>query len=100
MDGVADRLRSRGDDKSRDCVGGFWPAIRVAAPRGKSACRMSAGGFALHPLLRCGLGVHIDDLNAAVDRVHRRVRILRLALAITAGDQIAAVDAVLLPQIA
>src|SRR5450759_1794563 len=54
---------------------------------------------ALRPSLRRGLGVHVDDLNAAVDRVHRRARILRLALAIADGDEIAAIDAELLGQV-
>src|SRR5882672_2776297 len=51
------------------------------------------------PSLRRGLGVHVDDLNAAVDRVHRRVRILRLALAIANGDEIGAIDAVFLGEV-
>ena len=48
--------------------------------------------------LRRGLGVHVDDLNAAVDRVHRRVRILGLVLAIADGDEIGAGDAVIVDQ--
>src|ERR1700731_4451359 len=51
------------------------------------------------PSLRRGLGVHVDDLNAAVDRVHRRVRILWLGLAIADGDEVGAVDAVFVDQV-
>ena len=50
------------------------------------------------PSLRRGLGIHVDDLNAAVDRVDRRVRVLWLVLAVADGDEIGAVDAVLLDQ--
>src|SRR6476660_7709999 len=48
---------------------------------------------------RRGLGFHIDDLNAAVDRVHRGVRVLRLGLAIADGDEIGAVDAAFLGEV-
>src|SRR5437762_7535 len=44
-------------------------------------------------------GFHIDHLHAAVGRIHRRVRILRLGLAVADGDEVASVDAVLLAQI-
>ena len=37
-------------------------------------------------LLGCGFVCHVDDLNAAVARVHRSTRILRLALAVADGD--------------
>jgi hypothetical protein len=50
--------------------------------------------------LRRGLGVHIDDLDAAVDRVHRCVRILWLVLAIADRDEIGAGDAVFLDEVA
>src|ERR1700729_2281835 len=50
--------------------------------------------------LRRGLGIHVDDLDAAVDRVHRRIGILRLVLAIADGDEIAAGDAEFADQIA
>ena len=53
----------------------------------------------MQPLLRRRLGFHVDDLNAAVGRVHRRVRIFRLGLAITDGDEVRAIDAVLLGEI-
>src|SRR4029079_14876157 len=36
-------------------------------------------------------GFHIDHLNAAVGRIHRRVRILRLGLAVADGDEVRAV---------
>src|SRR5213592_4266194 len=49
--------------------------------------------------LRRGLAVHIDDLDAAVDRVHRRVRILRLGLAIADGDEIGTGETILLGQV-
>src|SRR5260221_11308761 len=52
------------------------------------------------PSLRRGLGVHVDDLDATVDRVHRCVRILRLGLAIADGDEIAASDAVFVGEVA
>src|SRR5260221_13649031 len=58
-----------------------WESLRKSARRG------AAGGFCvLQASLRRGLGVHVDDLNSAVDRVHRRVRMLRLGLAIANGD--------------
>src|SRR5882762_2000854 len=68
--------------------------------RAKSARRGAAGGdLLLQASLRRGLGIHVDDLNAAVDRVHRRVRILRLGLAIANGDEIGAIDAVFLGEV-
>jgi hypothetical protein len=51
-------------------------------------------------LFRRRLGRHVDDLNAAVGRVHRCVRILRFGLAIADGDEIGAVDAVFLGEVA
>jgi hypothetical protein len=49
--------------------------------------------------LRRGLGFHIDDLNAAVNRVQRRIGILRLGLAVAHGHKVGAGDAVFLGQI-
>src|ERR1700761_8797846 len=53
--------------------------------------RLLGGGF---------LGLHVDDLDAAVGFRHRLVGILQLALAISDGDEIAAGDAVFVDQIA
>src|ERR1700729_1530449 len=50
--------------------------------------------------LRRGLGIHVDDLDAAVDRVHRRVGILWFALAIADSDQVGAGDAELFREVA
>src|ERR1700744_2622272 len=46
--------------------------------------RLLGGGF---------LGLHVDDLDAAVGFRHRLARILQLALAISDGHEIAASDA-------
>ena len=67
-------------------------AIEIRLPQ-------AAGGLAFKTSLRRGLGVHVDDLNAAVGRVHRRIRILRLGLAVTDGHEVGAGDAVLLGQV-
>ena len=54
----------------------------------------------MRALFRRRLGGHVDDLNATVGRVHRCVHILRLGLAIADGDEIGAVDAVFLGEVA
>ena len=65
--------------------------------RNPPAVRQADRSFSVS--LRRGLGVHVDDLNAAVGRVHRRVRILRLGLAVADGDEVGAADAVFLGQV-
>ena len=50
-------------------------------------------------LFRRGLGFHVHDLDAAVGRIHRRVRILRLVLAVADGDEVGAIDAILVDQV-
>src|SRR6202035_4983476 len=61
---------------------------------------LRAGGPGWRPSLRGGLGVHVDDLDAAVARVHRRVRIDRLGFAITDGDEVGAIDAIPVDEVA
>ena len=57
--------------------------------------------IALDGLLGCGgLAGHVDDLNAAVRRIHRVARILRLGLAVTDRQQVGAGDAEFVDQIA
>src|SRR2546425_9575107 len=60
---------------------------------------LAADGSTFERLLRGRLGVHVDDLNAAVGRVHRGVRILRLGLAVSDGHEVGAGEAVLLGQV-
>src|SRR6266478_8859618 len=74
----------------RPTIGWLNMHFQIRPPRdGRRICVLQAS-------LRRGLGVHVDDLDAAVDRVHRRARILRLGLAIADGDEIGAIDAVFL----
>src|SRR5258707_14406329 len=68
------------------------PQIKIRLPQ-------AAGGLTFKTLLRRGLGVHVDDLNTAVGRVHRRIRILRPGLAVTDGHEVGAGDAVLFGQV-
>src|SRR5713226_314702 len=81
-----------------------WPSARQSAGpmhilKNLPAARRRAGKRC-NQSLRRGLGVHIDDLDATVDRVHRRVRVLRFGLAIADGDEIAASDAVFRGEVA
>src|SRR5438046_1012105 len=67
--------------------------------RQKSARRFRRADNFIKTSLRRGLGDHVDDLDAAVDRVHRRVRIFRLGLAKADGHEIGAVETKLLGQV-
>ena len=58
-----------------------------------------AGGDVVVRSLRCRLGVHVHDLDAAVDRVGAVGGVLQLGLAVADGDEIGAGEAVVLHQI-
>src|ERR1700677_3811247 len=96
--------------KRRDVSWWHTMAFTVIARLVAGKCRMeriarnppaaSRQAVLLRPSLRRGLGVHVDDLDAAVDRVHRCARILWPALAVADGDEVGAGDAELFAKVA
>src|SRR5438093_1410616 len=84
---------SRAGAAGRIVAGNYWsaprPCLQVLICKALFGC-----------VRRGGLVFHVDDLDAAVHFRHRLAWILQLALAISDGDEIGAVDAIFVDEIA